>query len=309
MSCYHPLLAYQSKRGEKPRIIGRLTKYNYDSSEPYLRLPCGQCIGCRIDRSRDWAARIVYESTLHPYNSFLTLTYNDQHLDSSGSLNKRDIVLFFKRLRNHFPKDKIRYFQCGEYGDQLQRPHHHAIVFGLEFPDRVIWSIDPDNPLYVSEMLNKCWVDHTGESLGFCVIGKVTFDSAAYVARYIQKKINGKMAAEHYGGRLPEYVTMSRSPGIAKNWFDNYYADIYNNDRMVIHSKLKIKPSRYFDQKYDLINPGHMEDVREQRRKNAHEKFLELTPARLKELEELKTIRTKKLTRKMEAINERVTHT
>ena len=144
-------------------------------------------------------------------NCFVTLTYNDEHLPANGSLNKRDITLFLKRLRKRYGKG-IRYYQCGEYGELLSRPHHHAILFNHDFEDKQLWSVRGGVRLYRSASLEQLW------PYGYSTIGDVTFESAAYVARYVVKKITGEREGEHYRGKMPEFATMSRRPGIGRGW-------------------------------------------------------------------------------------------
>ena len=119
-------------------------------------MPCGQCIGCRLERSRQWAIRCVHEASLWPDNCFVTLTFDDDNIISSGSLVKADFQKFMKRLRKRFGKG-VRYFHCGEYGDLLGRPHHHACLFNFSFPDRYLWSSSGGVNLYRSPTLEELW--------------------------------------------------------------------------------------------------------------------------------------------------------
>ena len=230
MTCYHPITAWRSIDGRGANGKWPLTfKVNEGYEDLEVQIPCGKCIGCRLEKSRQWAMRCTHEATLHKENCFLTLTYDNYHLDPSGSLNVTDIQLFMKRLRKRFEGKKIRYFQCGEYGDLHQRPHHHVIIFGLDFHDKELAEIaNTKNPLYTSNILSILW------PFGLHRIGSVTFESTAYVARYVLKKITGEEAENHYQGRLPEYVTMSRRPGIAYGWIEKYKDDVYPHDYVII---------------------------------------------------------------------------
>lgn len=179
-------------------------------------LPCGQCMACRLNHARMWSIRISHEASTHCHNVFLTLTYDDEHLPADRSVHKRDLQLFFKRLRKSLGT-KIRYFACGEYGDKFNRPHYHAIVFGLS-PDCAVFKdkkYDKKTKGYYCTL--SCW------DKGFVHIGDVTVDSANYVAGYVTKKIKGKNAAEYYAskGIEPEFVLMSRRPGIGSDFFMN----------------------------------------------------------------------------------------
>ena len=153
--------------------------------------PCGQCIGCRIDRSRQWAARCVHEAQLHTDNCFLTLTYADEHLPKHNSVSVKELQLFMRYLRRAIYPTKVRFFACGEYGDQFNRPHYHIALFGYDFPDKELFTKRRANNLYISETLNKIW------GKGHCSIGELNYQSAAYIARYVVKKINGDRAFEH----------------------------------------------------------------------------------------------------------------
>ena len=180
MTCYHPWLACRG-HGEK---LGRYVPFNSQWAIPgtEIWLPCGQCIGCRLQRSREWAARCVFEASRHEHNSFITLTYAPECLPEDGSLHYEHFQKFIKRLRKRlwrYEDDlKVRFFMCGEYGEQFSRPHYHAIIFGYDFPDKVFWSRNNGYPLYRSRMLEELW------PFGYCTVGDVTFESAAYVARY-----------------------------------------------------------------------------------------------------------------------------
>lgn len=189
---------------------------------------------------------------MHTENCFVTLTFNDESLtrrNNPFSLDKSEYQRFMKRLRIRYDK-KIRFFHCGEYGDINKRPHYHALLFGHDFADKQLWSNRDGIRLYISEELMDLW------PYGFSTIGEVTFDSAAYVARYVMKKITGERAADHYvtwdpltGEGIPietEYCTMSRKPGIGLDWIKKFKDDVYPHDYIVING-FKVKPPRYYD--------------------------------------------------------------
>lgn len=297
MPCYHPLTAYR-KIGAYNPVTGRwpLTfKKEEGHAFDVVSVPCGQCIGCRLERSRQWAIRCVHEAALHDENTFLTLTYNDTNLPLGGSLNVRDVQLFLKRLRKRFSGNHIRFFQCGEYGELLNRPHHHMIVFGFDFPDKEFWQKRNGCILYRSKELEKLW------PFGYSTIGGVTFESAAYVARYITKKITGDNAEEHYQGRSPEYITMSRRPGIGREWAEKYIKDIYPHDYLVIRKGIKARPPRYYDNIYDVIDTDDMQRIKKQRIKKIKENAKEYTEERLNVKEKIQEIKLKRLVRPYEA--------
>lgn len=257
MPCYHPLQAWRKNGG------GVTFNLRDGFKARPVTIACGQCIGCRLERSRQWAVRCMHEATLHSENCFLTLTYSEdgiKHLPrsidpetgeidaGSYSLNKRDIQLFMKLLRRRFPDRRIRYLQCGEYGSLTQRPHHHVILFGFDFPDK--WCFGSNRKLgvdyYRSPILEKLWPH------GMSAIGALTFESAAYVARYCVKKITGDLSALHYHGRLPDYITMSLKPGIAHDWIAKNLDNVYPNDKVYVKPGVVSRPPRYYDKIYDL---------------------------------------------------------
>jgi len=207
--------------------------------------------------------RCEHERQLHARSCFITLTYNDEWLPEDWSLDVSVFQRFMKRLRNRFGSG-IRFFHCGEYGDRYGRPHYHAIIFGMDFDDKREHKTEKNGTiLYTSKILSSLWADpDTGLTYGHAIIGDVTFESSAYVARYILKKINGDMADEHYQfccpktgvfyDRKPEYTTMSRRPGIGKGWFDKYHSDVYPRDFVVIRGK-QMRPPKFYDRQYEIL--------------------------------------------------------
>lgn len=165
-----------------------------------------------------------------------------------------------KRLRKlaKIPKPGIRFFHCGEYGEMLGRPHYHACLFNFDFDDKVLWSVNQGHRFYISPSLSKLW------PYGHSLISDVTFESAAYVARYVVKKINGEAAVEHYKGLKPEYVTMSRRPGIGRGWYDKFKDDVYPHDYTVIRGK-KVHPPKFYDRIYELTDPDMFSKVKASR--------------------------------------------
>lgn len=239
MPCYSPLRGYRA-RNVNPKTGKRSVVF--DASLGFMDMPvefaCGQCFGCRVERARQWAIRCVHEASLHEDNCFITLTYAPEHLPSDGSLKLDHFQKFMKRLRKRFGKG-IRFFHCGEYGENLGRPHYHAIVFGFDFPDRKFFKSKAGVNLYTSEILQELW------PFGFSTVGNVSFESACYVARYVMKKVNGELSEGWYEGRKPEYVTMSRRPGIAAGWFKIYSSDVFPSDEVVLRGKVLTVPKFY----------------------------------------------------------------
>lgn len=307
MPCYYPVTGYRSRSGPNAKsgawpIVFNVTQGYRDM---VVTVPCGRCIGCKLDKSRQWAIRCVHEASLHDDNCFITLTYSDNWIDKNKSLNKEDFVLFMKRLRRRYG-DGIRFFHCGEYGEMYSRPHHHACIFNFDFIDKILYKEESGVKLYVSAELMDLWkCPDTGLSYGYSTIGEVTFESAAYVARYICKKLTGKKA-KLYNGRMPEYVTMSRRPGLANGWLEQYGSDVYPSDGVVVRDDLICKPPRYYDKIYDSIDPEAFDKIKTQRRIDAKERADDNTWERLRVKEEVKKNKMKSLSRTlidMEEIN------
>jgi len=221
--------------------------------------------------------RCVLEARSHDQNSFITLTYNDDELPSDLSLNRHHLTKFFKRLRKQM--GPFRYYACGEYGEQTKRAHYHACLFGIDFPDKVELRKINDNTLYYSEQLTQIW------GHGHTSVGALTFESAAYCARYVLKKKLGVGDLQHAvldpeTGELKPvinpYAVMSLASAIGKQWLTKNHGDIYNADKdfLVLKGK-KLKPPKYFDKIYDTINPKRMERIKKQRKENREEKTLE----------------------------------
>lgn len=215
----------------------------------YIAVPCGRCVGCRLERARQWTIRIMHEAQEHRDNCFITLTYRDEELkygSTQATLCKDDLQRFWKRLRKEV-KD-VRYFAAGEYGERGGRPHYHACLFGCDFPDKTLFRFKEGADLYHSDMLDRVW------GHGHTSVGALTFSSAAYVARYILDKRLGK-EADYYDrqGIEPEYVVMSRGGrggkgGIGQSWFKKYASDIYPADRVVQTGGTQSRPPRYYDE-------------------------------------------------------------
>jgi len=261
VSCFNPISATLGKTRSNGRNEIIFTGARDQRSENSIKLPCGKCIGCLRNRAREWSIRCVHEASEHAQNCFLTLTYDKNHLPKNGSLDVSDIQKFFKRLRKR--AGKVRYFQCGEYGAKLQRPHHHVILFGYNFPDQVFWKSNGlKQKIYTSKLLSEIWPH------GFSTIGQVTNESVNYVARYTLKKVYGQQAKEHYGNRKPEFVTMSRKPGIGKSWYDKYKSDIYPKG-VLFHQGHAQMPPRYYDKIFGQAHPQELEDIKEDRKQRS----------------------------------------
>jgi hypothetical protein len=278
-----------------------------------ITLPCGQCVGCRLEKSRQWAVRCMHEAQLHEDNCFITLTYNDEHLPEDLSLNYDHFQTFIKDLRAHFKyhhkKTGIRFYMAGEYGDQFGRPHYHACIFGINFSDRKFHKrTSAGSNIYVSKILESLW------PYGYSSIGDVNFESAAYVARYIMKKQTGTKpnkfgmtAKDHYTycdlatgeliERKPEFNKMSLKPGIGADWLKKYLPDVYPNDFVEVRGK-KTTPPKYYDKIYKKLAPIEFDDLEYERHLKRLEKDKnEYTPERLEAKETVQLAKLSKLKR------------
>ncbi len=281
MPCYKPLSGVRQSGG---RISFRRPPW---PGEEGVTVSCGQCIGCRLERSRQWAVRCVHEAQMHESNSFITLTYDEANLPENRSLDVAHWQDFAKRVRHSL--GPFRFFHCGEYGDNGGepggRPHLHSAVFGLDFrDDRRLWKTQRGNRLYVSDRLTGLW------GKGFAVIGNLTWESAAYVARYVVKKQTGPPAKEFYEyvdeatgevhDRKPPYTTMSRRPGIGKPWLEKFNTDVYPSDQVVLNGR-EFRPPRYYDNELAKEDPELLEQLKESRVENAEKHAENNTPDRL----------------------------
>lgn len=299
MSCFSPVILYKSLRGQNAET-GKWPlkglKSGGDIKHPVI-VPCGRCIECRLERSRQWAVRCVHESQMHDEKCFITLTYSDDHIpcgEKAYTLNPRDLQLFMKRLRKKYGEG-IRFFACGEYGDKYGRPHYHACIFGLDFEDKKLYSERDGIRLFDSASLTSLW------SLGDCKVGDVTFESAAYVARYIMTKKIGRQARYYEDmGIEPEFTRMSRRPGIGASWYEKFKSDIYPHDYTVIRGGIKTRPPKYYNNKYELDNPQQMEYIKNRRKEMAIKNEHLNTPKILKARQIIKKQKTQLLKRTLQ---------
>lgn len=338
MPCYHPW-APTAALGLRPGLL----------------LPCGQCIGCRLQRSADWATRCIHEAKSHRYNCWLTLTYNDENLPSrydtglihpvtrrkiySGTLHKLHVQKFLRQLRKTLCRERwlsnrlawefdtetpehsehigpsarllhlrpsLRYYYAGEYGEKYNRPHYHLCLFGIDFTDKKLDKQTPQNfNLYTSKTIEHLWPH------GQHRLGELTWETAAYTARYVMKKITGEKQKKHYEkicaetGEIitlaPEFNDMSRAIGIGRRYFEKHHADLYKREtaQAIINGR-PTKIPRYYDKLHNAKHPDHMATLKRIRRKEANKKRKDQTPARLKAAETVLTRRIQSLRKTLE---------
>lgn len=290
MACYYPnelYYGYDVVNGRTETRIRKLSDKDRKHDEVVKAVvPCRQCMGCRIDKSKEWSVRCMHELQMHNgIGSFLTLTYAPDQLPKNSSVVMSDLQKFLKRLRKHFKGTTVRHFSCGEYGDnggepELGHPHYHCIIFGVDFDaDKYAWKTVMHNrqkyTYWRSSTLEKLW------PYGYSIIGDVTQQSTAYVARYITKKINGDLKDKHYTridketGEvlevMPEFVAMSTRPGIGASWLEKYYSDVFPSDECIIEGK-KYKVPKYYLDWYEKHFPDEWEELKQKRVKYVREK-------------------------------------
>ena len=239
---------------------------------------------------------------MHEDNCFITLTYNQENLPHDGSLDKTHFQKFMKKLRKQ-ADHKIRYYQCGEYGENLQRPHYHACLFGHDFNDKTLFQNKNGHDLYTSQQLDKTW------NKGFSTIGTMTFETAAYCARYAMKKITGDDAHAHYQtlnietGEIfqiqTEYTTMSLRPGLGRTWYNKYKTDLFPEDECIIDGRT-MKPPRYYANLYEKEEPEQYKKMKIERTKFFQAHKQDATWQRLQDREKVKHAQIKQLPRHLE---------
>lgn len=256
MTCRSPLKQYLTQTGWSLNVSEAY------GSRIYRNLACGVCRDCRVRKARDWTIRSYHESQMHERNCVVTLTYAENPI----SLRREDTQVFFKAMRKRGLK--FRYFGCGEYGEKLSRPHWHIILFGLDFPDKYLWKDTGKSRQYRSPTLEKYWPH------GHATIGNFSNKAALYTAGYVQKKINGKMAADHYVDKetgevlKPEMTLASLKPAIGFEWIRHHWEEVYPHDFVVIDGKERSVPA-YYDRWLEKYRPHIWEAVREKRREYA----------------------------------------
>lgn len=210
-------------------------------------LPCGKCVQCMINHAKEWAVRCVLEALEHDENYFITLTYDNEHLPKDGALHKEDLQKFFKRLRKEF--GECRYFACGELGKGNQRPHFHALVFGLHLPD-----LKPVLGHPKSDRFTKVW------PFGAYSIDEVTYASANYVAQYQSNKL---FKGVHTG----EFIVASNRPGLGASWCEKNLNTLLEYDAVFgkFGDLKQAKMPRYFEKVAERLDNGRFEILKRSR--------------------------------------------
>lgn len=248
---------------------GKLVSPDFQSDGHPLTLPCGKCIGCRNDLTKDWAVRCAHEAQMHTYNCVLTLTFDENNINAQKTLVKSDIQDFIKSLRHfinrnkdlrknypYLSQKKISYLYCGEYGSKFERPHYHIIIFGFDFPDKVkLKESDSGDTLFTSKYLEKIWTH------GHSTIGAMSMASAMYCASYVTKFVPLNEREEIYCGRLPEFGHASKKPALGLTWFQKYHNDLLAHDAAIIQGQ-KYRIPRYYKKKLQEFYPEKFTELK-----------------------------------------------
>jgi len=266
MACFKPLEAWQS--GEKHPISGRRLP-TFKSAEarkdlPRVKIPCGQCFGCRSKRKGAWAIRNVHESKQHDHSYFVTLTQDDDHIPPGGALDYTHVQAAFKRLRRRV--GPFRHFTVGEYGENFLRPHYHSLMYGLVLPDARLVSQGGEQPRWESAILSEAW------GRGFVYVGSVTPESIAYCSNYVVDKRTGPLAEVAYRrvdpdtGEVyqvpPEFARMSLRPGIGAGAFELWSDEWYHEDCIRARDGRPSPIPAYYDKLLTRRDAEYMETLK-----------------------------------------------
>lgn len=294
MPCHYPARAYRlgDSQNRPAGITFNVTRG--DNVLVELKVPCGQCLGCKQKRIRDWALRCQHEAKMHEFNYFITLTYNDENLPDGNTLDYADFQSFMKKARHWYgifdwrtkkqwPNTKLRFFMCGEYGS-LKRPHYHVLLYNFPIPDLKFLKDTPKGSrLYTSELVSNLW-----KNRGFVTIGSVEYASAAYVAQYCIKKMGKEDIDYQYLDletgetiqRQREMVQMSRAPGIGSTWYEKYQKQVFPLDRCVTNGT-EVGVPKYYLQKHKTQNPDSYETIIAKRHEHSKIRMEDNTEERL----------------------------
>lgn len=323
MSCYHPLVGifdgeYTENGKKKFKIEGALDPFEVRQAHPgSVLIPCGRCIGCRLDYSRSWADRMMLELDSNDGKGiFLTLTYDNEHMTychydqsgfpDAGTLVKKDCQDFMKRLRFYYPGRRIRFYLAGEYGDHTFRPHYHVILFGIGLDDIHDLHSHGVNELgqtyYISDHIASIW------SNGFVLLSAVSWKTCAYVARYVTKKLGSQDDLRELLNQEPVFALMSRKPGIGKFYLMKHpdCLDFQTINLSNPEESIQIRLPKYFLKQLNnpgteklpnpLYDPDRFDKIVSERQEFASDKlFLELSKTDLSFLDYLEAKENEKL--------------
>lgn len=325
MACYYPMLAVPiAISPDTGKVQYRFREKLFEAAQlneqvslngtmyPVKALPCGKCIGCRLDYSKEWAIRCTLEMQDHSPDEcyFVTLTYDEEHVPysvahteeiehehsygfpssspvwhetverpSNQTLDDRHLQLFMKLLRRyqeyHYGRQNIRFFACGEYGGKTYRPHYHLIIYGLKLspPSNDCWQKNNRGyMLWESDELEKIW------KKGHVIVGHCTYETCGYVARYMLKKQKGNAGEEYKTlNILPPFSRMSRMPGIGLKYYEAHKEEMLASDEIYLETEkrgIKSRPPRFFEMQLSKEYPDIFEGIKDIRSKLSLERMM-----------------------------------
>lgn len=323
MKCTHPIVSVWWRPGvdatsferlgfklERPLLLSKYSQVYGELKSPslalhwpkgmddylrYILLPCGRCLSCRLNKSQEWVFRCLAEARYHEKTSFITLTVSPDkesevfpRVNGHLSLSYLPFQDFMKRFRDRISPVEIRFLMCGEYGEQFERPHYHALIFGYDFPDRKLFKLSPEGyPIYISPLLSDLW------KFGFSTVMDMCEPCIQYVCRYTLKKVTGATAEGYYEGRMPEFIRMSNRPGIGQKYFSEYIGrdfykrgcdNVFFRDFVTLREH-KIRPPRYYDKLFQASHSGDFVMLSDQRYKSGADDMFRASCADLEELD------------------------
>lgn len=262
MACLYPMRMTLNPKGfGRPVPVKASTIHNHGLIP--FPIPCGKCLQCKLDQSRDKSTRSYLESTLYRHNMFITLTYSDDTL-GSNTLVKEDLQNFLKRLRKKIGITGLNYMAVGEYGEKSGRMHWHILLFGYEFPDKKPAGKTKKGEMqYTSDTLSNLWTS------GIANFGSVTSDSCSYVASYSLKKLRSYQESE----KKPLFFS-SKKNAIGKRWLEKNVESTFNNNYVMV-GNVKTPLPIYFKKWLLKNNPQrYLKYVEEHQDLSLNEKYI-----------------------------------
>lgn len=229
-----------------------ITPYHVKQNQEEIPVPCGKCPECIKRRISGWSFRLVKEGERSTSAHFVTLTYNTDYVPITQkgfmTLKKRDLQLFFKRLRK-ISAEALRYYACGEYGGKTNRPHYHIILFNAQVKDiEKSWGEARKVIKVYGRKVFKVPVPAT--QFGGIFYGDVQEASIGYCLKYMSKP--GKIPVHQNDDRSPEFSLMSKRLGdnyLTKAMSTWHKKDLENRMHLVLKDGKKIAMPRYFKDK------------------------------------------------------------
>lgn len=280
--------------------------------DPYdwerVDLKCRNCIGCRGDRARDVSLRASHEAMMVSASCFLTLTYDRGHLPIitstlsaegqrqalerpatvmpyGGSLRRRDVELFMKRLRDYLHRHygvRVRGYLVGEYGERSSRPHYHALLWGFDFGhDRVpAGKSQGGHPMWSSKLLDELWTH------GFCRINEMGQEVAQYAAKYALKSLGAKHELRRLvDGRIvevePPFDSLPHGKALGLPWLERFWTDVFPRGVVVLRGGVQLPAPLAYMKACKERDPATFERIADERRREAAKRLADAMPARL----------------------------